>query len=173
MEDVNGRDFTIYGGFLVISHYMNFLTAVKGIYANSNSEVAFPAFKATKHGTVTLVLSGRNFWIDVTIHMDVKANPGPGTDRVNVTPWKPRSIRSQFKSSAAVVNYSRNQILSLRSKYQSSDELYHFLKDYKILRTRGIRAGISARQRYNQIGTSLVEVLLGVQYVAQYPVTSL
>ena len=87
MEDVNGRDFTIDGGFLVISHYMNFLTAVKGIYANSNSEVAFPAFKATKHGTVTLVLSGRNFWIDVTIHMDVKANPGPGTDRVNVTPW--------------------------------------------------------------------------------------
>ena len=83
--------------------------------------------------------------------MDVKANPGPGIDKVNVTLWKPSSIRSQFKSSAAVINYSRTQILSLRSKYQISEELYHFLEDHKILRTRGIRDGISARQRYNQI----------------------
>ena len=41
--------------------------------------------------------------------------------------------------------------MSLRSKYQISEKLYHFLKDHKILRTRGIQGGISARQRYNQI----------------------
>ena len=124
---------------------------MKRIYANSNSEVTFSAFKGTKRETDTLVLPARIFWTDLTIHMDVKANPGPGIDKVNVTLWKPSSIRSQFKSSAAVINYSRTQILSLRSKYQISEELYHFLEDHKILRTRGIRDGISARQRYNQI----------------------
>ena len=56
---------------------------MKRIYANSDSEVSFPAFKATKHETVTLVLPGRIFSTDLTIHMDVKANPGPGIDRVN------------------------------------------------------------------------------------------
>ena len=64
-------------------YYMNFRAAMKRIYANSNSEVSFPAFKATKHGTVTLVLPGRIFSTDLTIHMDVKANPEPGIDRVN------------------------------------------------------------------------------------------
>ena len=132
-------------------YYMNFRAAMKCIYANSNSEVTFSAFKGTKHETDTLVLPARIFWTDLTIHMDVKANPGPGIDKVNVTLWKPSSIRSQFKSSAAVINYLRTQILSLRSKYQISEELYHFLEDHKILRTRGIRGGISARQRYNQI----------------------
>ena len=62
---------------------MNFRAAMKRIYANSNSEVSFPAFKATKHGAVTLVLPGRVFSTDLTIHMDVKANPEPGIDRVN------------------------------------------------------------------------------------------
>ena len=113
---------------------MNLRAAIKLIYANPNSEVAFPAFKATKHETVTLVLPGIIFWTNLTIYMDVTANPGPGIDRVSVTLWKPRSIRSQFKSSAAVINYSRNLILSLRSKYQISDEPYHFLKDHEILR---------------------------------------
>lgn len=69
---------------------------MKRVYANLNSEVAFPAFKATKHETITLVLPGRIFWTDLTTHMDVKANPGPGIDRVNFTLWKPHSIRSQF-----------------------------------------------------------------------------
>ena len=79
-------------------YYMNFRAAMKRIYANSNSEITFPAFKATKHETVILVLPERIFWTDLTIHMDVKANPGPAIDRVNVMLWKPRSIRSQFKS---------------------------------------------------------------------------
>ena len=118
-------------------YYMNFRAAMKRIYANSNSEVTFPAFKATKHGTVTLVLPARIFWTDLTIHMDFKANPGPGIDKVNVTLWKPSSIRSQFKSSSAVINYSRTQVLSLRSKYQISEDLY--------------QGRISAHQRYNQI----------------------
>ena len=61
---------------------------------SSFNEVTFPAFKDTKHGTVTLVLPARIFWTDLTIHMDVKANPGPGIDKVNVTLWKPSSIRS-------------------------------------------------------------------------------
>lgn len=130
---------------------MDFRVAMKRIYANSNSEVAFPAFKAMKHGTFTLVLPARIFWTDLTVHMDVKANPGPGIDKVNVTLWKPSSIRLQFISSAAVLNHSRNQTLSLRSKYQISGELHRFLRDHKVLRTRGIRAGISACQRYNQI----------------------
>ena len=56
---------------------------MKRTYANSNSEVSFPAFKATKRESVTLVLPGRIFSKDLTIHMDVKANPGPGSDRVN------------------------------------------------------------------------------------------
>ena len=103
-------------------YYMNFRAAMRRIYANSNSEVTFPAFKATKHGTVTQVLPARIFWTDLTIHMDVKANPGPGIYKVSVTLWKPSSIPSQFKSSATVINYSRTQILSLRSKYQISEE---------------------------------------------------
>ena len=58
---------------------------MKRIYANSNLpfEVSFPAFKATKHESVTLVLPGRIFSKDLTIHVDVNANPGPGSDRVN------------------------------------------------------------------------------------------
>ena len=62
-------------------YYMNFRAAMNRIYANSNSEITFPAFKATKHGTVILVLPERIFWTNL---VDVKANPGPGIDRVNV-----------------------------------------------------------------------------------------
>ena len=69
---------------------------------NSNSEITFPAFKATKHGTVILVLPERIFWTDL---MDVNANPGPGIDRVNVMLWKPRSIRSQFKSTCCYKSF--------------------------------------------------------------------
>ena len=93
-------------------YYMNFRAAMKRIYANSDSEVSFPAFKATKHGTVTLVLPGRIFSTDLTstwMSRQIQDQELIESTRVNVTPWKPRSSRSQlnFKSSAAAMNYSR------------------------------------------------------------------
>lgn len=33
--------------------------------------------KLSKHGSTALILPGRLFWIDLTIHMDIQCNPGP------------------------------------------------------------------------------------------------
>ena len=52
-----------------------------------------------------------------------------------------------------LVNYSRSQLLNLRTKYSIPDDLFYFLKDSQILRTRGIRirAGLSLRYEHRQI----------------------
>ena len=49
------------------------------------------------------------------------------------------------------VNYFRSQLLNLRTKYSIPDDLFYFLKDSQILRTRGIRAGLSLRYEHRQI----------------------
>ena len=33
--------------------------------------------KLSKHGSTVLILPGRLFWVDLTIHMDIQCNPGP------------------------------------------------------------------------------------------------
>ena len=58
---------------------ISFKTALKRMDCNSNSDIVFPISKITKHGMVTLALLSRTFLMDLTVHMDVEANPGPET----------------------------------------------------------------------------------------------
>lgn len=93
--------------------------------------------------------------MDLTIFMDIQANPGPGLTLESVNDsWSNTNCR-EFNSRATTVKYSRSQLFDLRSKYQVSDRLYCLLKDRGILRSRGIRSGISVRQKNSRISIIL------------------
>ena len=79
--------------------------------------------------------------------MDVEANPGPEVLRNDKTPQRISTLHNP------PVNYSSSQLLNLRTKYSIPVDLFYFLKDSQILRTRGIRAGLSLRYENRQISS--------------------
>ena len=56
-------------------YFINFHAVLTSVKARSNSELVNHVCKATKHGIVAL--PSRLYKIDLTIHMDIKGNPGP------------------------------------------------------------------------------------------------
>ena len=48
----------------------------------TNSNLNLPISRTTRHGTTVLALPSRGFWMNLTLHMDIEANPGPEEDAV-------------------------------------------------------------------------------------------
>ena len=109
---------------------------------HSNHRRDLPVLKTTKGGSIVLILPNRLFQTDLTIHMDVKANPGPEIHRNGNVSAQSSVLHNSSN------NYSRNQLLNMKA---ISNDLYLTLKDNGILRTRGIRSGISQRLKHQQI----------------------
>ena len=48
----------------------------------TNSNLNLPISRTTRHGTTVLALPSRVFWMYLTLHMDIEANPSPEEDAV-------------------------------------------------------------------------------------------
>ena len=131
--------------------YFNSQLVFKQVNASSNTELKFSASRVSKHGTVILSLPYKLFYMDLTIHMDIQSNPGPlvNGNRCTLCPvtvGKPiLNIHANERRT-----YSRNQLLNLRSKYTISEDLFHFLKAERILKTHRTRGGLLSRSEANK-----------------------
>ena len=76
--------------------------------------------------------------------MDINANPGPETviSARNATGSK---LLNSNVPAVGTIEYSRSDLLKLKSKYIISEDLYHILKTNDILRTRGKCCGLAGR----------------------------
>ena len=101
--------------------------------------------KLSKHGSTALILPGRLFWIDLTIHMDIQCNPGPErleNSQINHLQPSDNSSRNLTNRASNAIKYSRSELLQLRLRqFKIPDETFHLLKNNGILRTRGVRSG--------------------------------
>ena len=126
-------------------YYINFRVTSRHTEVHTNLWQNLPVIKVSKHGITTLVLPSRLFYTDLMVNMDVEANPGPEVLRKDKTPQRISTLHNP------PVNYSRSQLLNLRTKYSIPNDLFYFLKDSQILRTWGIRAGLSLGYEHWQI----------------------
>lgn len=58
-------------------YYIKIRWSFNRVVAQSNQMLKIPLVGVDKHGLITLELTQKLFWIDLTIHMDVQSNPGP------------------------------------------------------------------------------------------------
>ena len=106
-----------------------------------------------------LILPGRLFWFDLTIHMD----SNPGTERlvksqINHLQPSDNSFRNLNNRASNAIKYSRSELLQLRLRqFKIPDETFHLLKSIGILRTRVVRSGQAVRNRKHNIAISHVQ----------------
>ena len=83
----------------------------------TNSNWNLPISRTTRHGTTVLALPSRVFWMYLTLHMDIEANPGPEED----------AVATRRKSSLEpYLNYCHhNNSLFKESITQSQIERFH------------------------------------------------
>ena len=105
-----------------------FKTSIKHFKGVSSTNLRSPISKSTKHGNVILALPERIFLVDLTAHMDIKANPGPETQENKI--WN-QSCLDLNSCVTGTITYS-----SLRSKYPISNHLHSVLKSQNIIRSR-------------------------------------
>ena len=94
--------------------------------AERNFKLSLPISKATKHGQTTLALPHSMFFMDLTTCMDIHCNPGPDFENPCLN-W-PALRCEELNVPANRPNYSRMQLLGLRSKSTLQPDLYKFLK---------------------------------------------
>ena len=108
-----------------------------------------------------LILPGRLFWFDLTIHMDIQSNPGPErleNSQINHLQPSDNSFRNLNNRALTAIKYSRSELLQLRLwQFKIPDETFHLLKSNRILRTRGVRSGQVVRKRKHNIAISQVQ----------------
>ena len=94
--------------------YLDVRYRFKRELAERNLKLSFPISKATKHGQTILALPHSVFFMDLTTCMDIHCNPGPDFEN----PWLSRpALRCEdLNVPANRPNYSRMQLLGLRSK---------------------------------------------------------
>ena len=117
-----------------------------------------------KHGEICFFLPFSHQ--DITIAMDIEIQPGPCSHFPNSTGLSQGLQQSQpFQATIrSIVNlnlnslakhtdykYSRQQLLELRSRTPVPRNFFLSLKDLGILRTRRVRAGVTAKQRPRRI----------------------
>lgn len=131
-----------------------FKTSIKHLKGESSTNLPSPILKSTKHGYVTLALPERTFLVDLTVHMDIKANPGPETQEIQKN--RIGQLCLDLNScTTGTIRYSRNELLNLRSKHPISNHLHSVLKSQNIIRSRGGRSGLSNRNKIFRISTVL------------------
>ena len=117
--------------------------------------------KISKHGSTVLILPGRLFWLDLTIHMDIQCNPGPErleNSQINYLEPSDNSSRNLNSRASNAIKYSRSELLQLRLRqFKIPDKTFHLLKRNGILRTRGVRSGQAFRNRKHNIAISHVQ----------------
>ena len=113
-----------YGGFLRHDSSIPtrfFAVTIKVVFkrneGETNSNLNLPISRTTRHGTTVLALPSRVFWMDLTLHMDIEANPGPEGD----------AVATRRKSSLEpYLNYCHhNNSLFKESITQSQIERFH------------------------------------------------
>ena len=106
---------------------------------------SYAAVKTSKHGATTLHVPGKEVHFDLTIHMDVQANPGP-TTLPNCGRQTANFIHTSSKCNCPKFYYSRDQLMSFRpsgfSTKRLNPQLIRQLKDFNILKYRG-KSGVS------------------------------
>lgn len=105
---------------------------------------SYAAVKTSKHGTTILHVPGKEVYFDLTIHMDVQANPGPAT-LPDCGRQTANFIQTPSKCNCPKLYYSRDQLMSFRpscfSTKRLNPQLIRQLKDFNILKYRGKSGG--------------------------------
>ena len=83
----------------------------------TNSNLNLPISRTTRHGTTVLALPSRVFWMDLTLDMDIEANPGPEEDAV--------ATRRKSSLEPYLNYYHHNNSLLKESITQSQIERFH------------------------------------------------
>ena len=88
------------------------------------------------HGYTTLALPARLFVMDLTISMDVSANPGPVNSEITISPRRLSNGIADLNSPAKKANgtllsvYSKEQLLALKTRAPvPSNEYINFLNN--------------------------------------------
>ena len=105
---------------------------------------SYAGVKTSIHGTTILHVPGKEVYFDLTIHMDVQANPGTAA-----LPNCGRQTANFFLTSSTCncpkLYYSRDQLMSFRpscfSTKRLNPQLIRQLKDFNILKYRGKSSG--------------------------------
>ena len=116
--------------------YLNFHLRFKHFAVTSDCHVSKPIIRSTKRGSTSLALPRKFFWMDLTVHMDVQKNPGPPFDEFSCGYASlPTPILNSRSAYSGRINYSRWELLRLKSKYFLSPDVYLTLKCLRILKT--------------------------------------
>ena len=114
-----------------------------------------PVTSWNKHGYTCLLLSP----LDVTIYMDISPNPGPEHHHVKTSPIsdfsgslkQPGSNTDLNNYARRTIVYTKDKLFNLKAKYPISSDQYMLLKDQNLLKTRGVRSGLSVRNKIRRI----------------------
>ena len=110
-----------------------------------NYDVNYPVRRTGKHGETTLTLQRKLFVQDLTICMDVEANPGPDQLLNEIVSCSAQNqvtgIKLLTMNSNGMMTYSSSELRALRSSFAVSRYVFLTLKDYGILKTHRTRAG--------------------------------
>ena len=139
MLQANQRLFTTQGLW-----FQRFYTISGNPRGRNITRFSYAAVKTSKHGTTILHVPGKEVYFDLTIHMDVQANPGPAT-----LPNCGRQTANFFHTSSTCncpkLYYSRDQLMSFRpscfSTKRLNPQLIRELKYFNILKYRGKSGG--------------------------------
>ena len=118
-----------FGSFAYLTFHLRF----KRVAGTSDCNISKPITRSTKRGFTLLPLPGKLFWMDLTVHMDVQKNPGEFSSGHASLPTP--TLDSRIACSGRI-NYSRGELLRLKSKYYLSPDVYSTLKCLGILKTR-------------------------------------
>ena len=115
---------------------------------------SYAAVKLSKHGTTILHVPRKEVYFDLTIHMDVQANPGPST-LPNSGRQTTNFIHIPSTDNCPKLYYSRDQLMSFRSSCFSTKrlnpQLIRQLKYLNILKYRGKSGGTRVNKEATKI----------------------
>ncbi|CAH3133247.1 unnamed protein product, partial [Porites lobata] len=118
------------------------------------TRLSYAAVKLSKHGTTILHVPGKEVYFDLTIHMDVQANPGPST-LPNSGRQTTNFIHIPSTDNCPKLYYSRDQLMSFRSSCFSTKrlnpQLIRQLKYLNILKYRGKSGGTRVSKEATKI----------------------
>ena len=123
----------------------------------SHLNINYLLHKTIKHGYTTLVLPARLFVMDLTISMDVSANPGPVNSEITISPRRLRNGIADLNSPAKKANgtlssvYSKEQLLALKTRAPVPSNVYQLLKQREIFRSRYTRSKKKAKKAKSKI----------------------
>ena len=132
----------------------------------SGFQQAFPVMKWSKRGQTSLFVPGPDPPLDITLCMDISANPGP-THHNQTFLAQPSLKSSRDLNTNERLKYSRRQLMSLRSSSRASCHVLEVLKRNNLLRYRGKRAGRHAVTNVKRGGINF-QNLVSIKTVSAY-----